>query len=147
MLELLGAELAPVVAFMLIGEIAVFAVFVCAWVLARLHKGRYHHYVMLAAFLTDELVFKPLMTLRALEVYGPYPWPGTNIAPHLWLDIGVTALGVATVVAAFRFRVKKKGNMFMPPKGRIHRLLGYLFISLWAATLVLGIRIFAGFYL
>lgn len=145
-MELFGTDIAPAVAFMLIGEMAVFAVFVCAWALARLRKGRYHHYLMLTAFLTDELVFKPLMTLRALDVYGPYPWPGTSIAPHLWLDIGVTALGVASIVAAFKFRVKKEKKMFMPPKGRIHRLLGYLFILLWAATLVSGVRIFAGFY-
>ena len=147
MVNLFGTEVAPVVAFILVGEIVILAVFVGAWILARLHRGRHHHYVMWAAFLVDMLVFKPLMISRAFEVYGPYPWPGTGIPIHFWLDAGVVVVGVASFVTAYKYRVKKNGKMFLPRKGRIHKLLGYLFIILWAATLAEGIRIFAVFYL
>jgi uncharacterized membrane protein YozB (DUF420 family) len=140
---LLGAQVPSVVALMFIGEAAMLAVFIVAWLLGRLHKGKYHHYVMLAAFATDMLVFKPLMTTRALEVFGPFPWPGTSISLHLYLDLAVTVLGFVSIYYGFKFRIKKGGKMFLPPKGRMHKWAGYLFIAFWIATFVLGIRIFA----
>ncbi len=147
LVDLFGTEVEPVVALMFIGEIAIMAVFVGAWALARLHRGKHHHYVMWAAFLTDMLLFKPLMMARALEAYGPYPWPGTGILLHFVLDAGVVAVGVSSILTAYKFRVKKNGKMFLPRKGRVHRLLGYLFILLWTATFIGGIRIFAWAYL
>jgi uncharacterized membrane protein YozB (DUF420 family) len=128
---------------MFVGETALLAVFIGAWVLARLHKGKHHHYIMLGAFVADMLIFKPLMITRALDVYGPYPWPGTSISLHFWLDAGVVVLGVASFATAFKFRIKKKDKMFLPPKGRIHRYVGYVFIALWVVTFVVGIRLFA----
>jgi hypothetical protein len=102
---------------------------------------------MWGAFLTDMLVFKPLMTVRALDVYGPYPWPGTGILFHFLLDAGVVVVGISSILTAHKFRVKKNGKMFLPRKGRVHRYLGYLFIVLWAATFIGGVRIFAWAYL
>jgi len=140
---LFGAQVPTVVALMFIGETALLAIFLAAWVLGRLHKGRYHHYVMLAAFAADMLVFKPLMITRALQVYGHYPWPGTSISLHLYLDVAVIVLGLVSIYYGFKFRIRKGVKMFLPPKGRMHKWVGYLFIALWIATFVLGIRIFA----
>ena len=127
---------------MFIGESVLLAAFIFAWALARRHKGKHHHYVMLGAFLLDILAFKPLMIARAFDVYGPYPWSGTGISSHFFLDIAVVVFGVSSVVLGFKFRVKKAGKMFLPPKGRSHKWLGYLFIALWVATFALGIRVF-----
>jgi hypothetical protein len=140
---LFGAQVPSAVALMFIGETALLAVFLVAWMLGRLHKGMYHHYVMLAAFATDMLVFKPLMITRALDVYGPYPWSGTSISFHLYLDLAVMVLGLLSFYYGFKFRIKKNGKMFLPPKGRMHKWVGYLFIAFWVATFVLGIWIFA----
>ncbi len=140
MVDLFGAKVPAYVAFILVGEILVLAVFISAWVLARIHKGRHHHYVILFAFLVDMLAVKPMMILRS-RAWGPYPWHGSGISTHLWLDVVVTAIGVASILTAHKFRVKKNGKMFLPRKGRIHRLLGYVFLALWAATFYLGIRI------
>lgn len=128
---------------MFVGEAALLTVFVVAWALARLHKGSHHHYVMLSAFLVDAVVFKPLMLSRALSVYGSYPWPGTSIAFHFYLDIVVLVLGVSNIVLGFKFRTRKGGRMFMPPKGKVHRWLGYAFIAFWIFTFIAGVRIFA----
>jgi len=140
--NLFGAEVAPIIVFMFLGEMALIAAFATAWVLARRHKGKYHHFVMLSSFAIDLLVFKPLMITRALNVYGHYPWHGTNIAVHFWLDVVVAVLGVSTIIMAFRHRIKKNGKMFMPPKGKIHRLLGYAFLAFWAITFIVGVRLF-----
>jgi uncharacterized membrane protein YozB (DUF420 family) len=128
---------------MLVGEAVLLTAYVTAWVLARKHRGRHHHFVMLSSFALDMLVFKPLMLSRAIGTYGSYPWPGTNIAIHFWFDVLVAILGVLTIYLAFRFRVKKNKKMFMPPKGRIHRTAGYAFIVLWVSTFVLGIWLFS----
>lgn len=147
MVELLGVVMPDIVAFFLIGELAVFAVIVAAFVLARLHRGRHHHYVMLAAFLVDMVVFKPLMTARAFSgVWGEYPWSGTSILPHMVLDSLALVAGLGAIFLGFRYRVKKDANMFMPPEGKMHRWLGRAFIVLWTITLLGGLRIFMDAY-
>ena len=143
MVNLFGAQVPSAVALMLMGETVLLAIFLGAWVLAKLHKGRDHHYVMLGAFAFDVLVFKPLMISRAFRVFGPFPWSGTSISLHLYLDLVVAVLGVASIYLGFKYRVKKGAKMFLPPKGRMHKWTGYLFVALWVATFVLGVKIFA----
>ena len=119
-----------------------------AFVMPARHKGWYHHYMILSAFLADELVFKPLMYQRlTLGVFGSFPYSGTIGLPHVLLAISATLLGAATVVLGFRFRIKKEKKMFMPPKGRVHRIFGALYLVSWFATMLYGVRIFVLFYL
>jgi len=132
-----------VVAFMFVGEAALLIAYIVAWACARLHYGKRHHYVMLSSFALDMLVFKPIMISRAFRVYGSYPWPGSSIALHFWLDAAVAVLGLLTIYFAFRFRTVRDRKMFMPPKGRVHRRLGIAFIILWIATFIVGVRVFA----
>ena len=71
-MNLFGATVAPIVGFLLFGEIVILAALVIAFLMARMHRGREHHYIMLAAFLADLLVFKPLMLSRASAAWGSY---------------------------------------------------------------------------
>ena len=133
---------------MLVGEIAVFAAFTVGYVLARLRRGTYHHYLMFGAFAADLLVFKPLMFSRAYGgAWGGPPWEGTGILLHLVLDTVTFVVGVAAIYLGFRHRLRKDGRMFMPPKGKMHRWLGRAFVVLWALTLLGGLRIFLDTYL
>jgi uncharacterized membrane protein YozB (DUF420 family) len=136
-------DLPVVVVLMLFGETALLAAYISAWVAARTHRGRKHHYIMLSAFALDLLVFKPLMLARASSIYGSYPWPGSNIVYHFYLDIAVVVLGILNIYFGFRFRVKKDGKMFMPPRGRVHRITGSAFLVVWVITFLLGIELFA----
>ena len=145
-MDLFGATVAPIVAFFLFGELAILAALVVAFVLARMHKGSVHHYMMLTAFLADLLVFKPLMFSRASSVWGSYPWDGTRIAPHLLISVVAAVLGASSVVLGFKYRIKKGPKMFLPPKGKLHRVAGALFLVLWSATLVIGLIIFLETY-
>jgi len=145
-MNLFGATVAPVVGFLLFGEIVILAALVIAFLMARMHRGREHHYIMLAAFLADLLVFKPLMLSRASAVGGSYPWEGTRIVPHLLISLLTAVLGVATVYLGFRYRVKKERKMFLPPKGKLHRIVGALFLVLWSATFAIGLVIFLETY-
>jgi len=148
LVSLFGAHVEPRIAIIMIGEILVGVLLVLAFVMAARHKGLYHHYMILSAFLTDELIFKPLMYQRlTLGVFGSFPYSGTIGLPHLMLAVTATALGAATVVLGFRYRIKKAKKMFMPPKGRIHKIVGALYLVSWFATMLYGVRIFALFYL
>jgi hypothetical protein len=148
LVSLFGVQVESRVAFLIVGEIVVGAVLILALVMAARHKGWYHHYMILSAFLADELVMKPLMYQRlALGVFGSFPYPGTIGLPHVLLAVSATVLGAVTVILGFRFRVKKKKKMFMPPKGRVHKIFGALYLASWFATMLYGIRIFASFYL
>lgn len=148
LVNLFGAHVESRVAFLIIGEIVVGILLVLAFVMAARHKGRYHHYMILSAFLADELVFKPLMYQRlTLGVFGSFPYSGTVGLPHIMLAISATVLGAATVVLGFRFRIKKGKKMFMPPKGRIHKIVGALYLVSWFATLLFGVLIFVHFYM
>jgi uncharacterized membrane protein YozB (DUF420 family) len=145
-LDLFGATVAPIVAFFLFGELAVLAALAAAFVLARMHRGSTHHYLMLTAFLVDLLVFKPLMFSRASSVWGSYPWDGTRIAPHLLISVCAAILGGSAVVLGFKYRIKKGSKMFMPPKGRRHKIIGYIFLAVWSATFAVGLVIFLETY-
>jgi len=145
-MDLFGASVAPIVAFFLLGELAVLVTLIVAIILARLHKGSIHHYLVLIAFLSDSLLFKPLMLSRASSAWGSWPWDGTRIAPHLLVSIVAAVLGVLAVVLGFRYRVKKGSKMFLPPKGKLHRTIGWLFLVLWLLTFTVGIVIFLETY-
>jgi len=137
----------PIVAFFLLGEAGVLAALVLAYFLGRYHKGRAHHYLMLVAFLADVLVFKPLMYTRAGIAWGSFPWEGTRIAPHLFLSAAAAVIGLVVVVLGFKFRIKKGTKMFMPPKRKLHKILGLLFIAVWSVAFVSGLLIFIETYL
>jgi len=148
LVDLFGVRLPEEAAVLLVGESVVASLFVAAVVLAARHRGTYHHYLILSGFLLDELVMKPLMYGRlALGVFGNYPYSGTLGLPHIAVAILATVLGIVTVCMGFRYRVKKDRRMFLRPKGRIHRIVGASYLVAWAATLLLGLRIFATFYL
>lgn len=146
MVDLFGATVEPIVALFLLGEIGILVALVVAFFLGRTHKGTAHHYLMFSAFLADLLVFKPLMLSRASSAWGPYPWDGTRIAPHLFLSVVAALLGALVVVLGFRHRVKKGPSMFLPPKGRLHKVVGWVFLAVWLLAFVLGIVIFADAY-
>jgi len=145
--NLFGATVEPIVAFFLLGELGVLVALVAAYLLGRFHKGRAHHYLMLVAFLADLLVFKPLMYSRASSAWGSFPWDGTRIAPHLILSASAGAIGAIDVLLGFKYRIKKGPKMFMPPKGKLHRTLGLLFLAVWSVAFVIGLVIFLETYL
>ena len=148
MVDLLGVQMPVESAVLLIGEIVVAALFIVAVLFAARHKGTHHHYLILSGFLLDELVMKPLMYQRLSSgVLGSYPYDGTAGLAHIVLSAVVTALGLVTIYLGFRHRVEKDRRMFMPPKGRIHKFAGASYLAAWAITMLLGIRIFATFYL
>jgi uncharacterized membrane protein YozB (DUF420 family) len=74
------------------------------------------------------------------------PWEGTKIVPHLLISLLAAVLGVATVYLGFRYRVKKERKMFLPPKGKLHRIVGALFLVLWSATFAIGLVMFLETY-
>ena len=145
-MDIFGATVEPIVALFLLGELGVLVGLVVAFFLGRFHKGRAHHYLMLVAFLADLLVFKPLMYSRAVSVWGPFPWEGTRIAPHLVLSALAGAAGAVAIILGFKYRIKKGPKMLMPPKGRLHRRLGWVFLVVWSAALIVGILIFVETY-
>ena len=110
--------------------------------MARTHKGRMHHYTMLVAFLADLLVLKPMMYNRATSAWSPSPWEVSRIAPHLLLSFVVAVFGIVSLYLGFKFRVRKDRRMFLPPKGRLHKTIGVLFIVLWTIAFVTGVLIF-----
>jgi uncharacterized membrane protein YozB (DUF420 family) len=148
LVNLFGAHVEPRIAFLMMGEIVVGVLLALAFIMAARHKGRYHHYMILPAFLADELVIKPLMYQRlTLGVFGAFPYPGTSGLPHILLAASATVLGTATMILGFKFRIKKEKKMFLPPKGKIHKIVGALYLVSWFATMLYGVRIFVLFYL
>jgi uncharacterized membrane protein YozB (DUF420 family) len=133
-----------VVEVILIGETLVAALLIIAVILGSKHRGYHHHYIMLSAFLLDELIFKPLMMIRATDGSNSYfPWDGTAILPHLILSIVMTLLGIIVIFLGYRHYAKKEKKMFMPPKGKIHKLIGAAFVTSWVASYIVGLWIFA----
>ena len=148
LVELLGVRMPVEAAIVLVGEAVVGVVLVIAFYLAATHKGRYHHWMMLSAFLFDELVLKGIMVRKLLDgALGSYPYEGTGGTPHVVLSAICTVAGIAVIYLGFRHRVRRAGNMFLPPKGRKpHKIVGLVYLASWAATLLVGMRIFWDFY-
>jgi len=132
----------------LIGETVLAALFVVALLMARKHRGREHHLILLGVFLVDELLLKPIMISRALDgTNGSFPWNGTAVLPHLALAIAMTLLGIVTIFIGFKRSVRKGKKMFLPPKGKMHKLIGYAFVASWFASYVVGLWIFSSNWL
>lgn len=147
-IDLLGTVMPSQVAILMVGEIVIAGLFLSAVLMAALHRGWYHHYIVLSGFLLDELAMKPLMYSRlSLGVFGSFPYPGPSAIPHLVLAVITTVLGVLAIYLAFKHRSKKDHKMFLPPKGKIHKYMGTAYMLAWLATLIVGLRIFASFYL
>ena len=133
----------PIVLFAFAGEIVIALALIGASVLAARHRGTNHHWLMLPIFGVDLVVFKTIMYVRAFSgAFGSFPWTGTAIFPHmvlswLWVIAGALAIGLA-----FRFRVVRSGRMFMPPKGRIHRVAGGTAITFWYISFIVGLLVF-----
>ncbi len=145
-MDLFGATVAPIVAFFLFGELAILVMLLLSFVLARRHKGSTHHYLTLAAFLADIIVFKPLMLSRASSAWGSFPWEGTRILPHLAISLSAAVLGAFAIFLGFKHRVRKGSRMFLPPKGKLHKRIGLLFIVVYAIALAVGLVIFIETY-
>ena len=147
--QVFGIVMSPGSFIAFVGEIAVACILAAAVIMAARHKGRYHHYMILTAFLTDELVLKPLMFQRlSLGVFGDFPYSGTFAPLHISLAIVTTVLGLAAVIVGFKYRVKKEKKLFMPPKGmRWHKPVGILYVAIWYLAFIDGIYIFSRFYL
>lgn len=147
-IDLLGMSVPSRAALMLFLELALGLLFLAAFVLAARHRGLYHHWLMLGAFLGDELIAKPLMLQRLnLGVLGHFPYDGTFGLPHLALSIAGTVLGVVTIVWGFKFKVRKEEKMFMPPaRKRVHMFVGLSYLGAWALSLLFGLMIFLRFY-
>jgi hypothetical protein len=93
--------------------------FVTAVLMAALHKGRCHHYLVLSGFLLDELVMKPLMYQRlSLGVFGSFPYSGTSAIPHLALAVITTVLGVLAIYLLSSVGAKRTTRCSFRPKGR-----------------------------
>jgi uncharacterized membrane protein YozB (DUF420 family) len=132
----------------LIGEAIVVALLIIAFLMARKHRGRDHHLIMLGAFLLDELLLKPIMIARAFDgTNGTFPWSGTAILPHLALSVVMTVLGMIVILFGFKYSVRKGKNMFLPPKGKLHKIIGYAFIASWLASYLVGLWIFGSIWL
>ncbi len=129
----------------IIGEALVGAVITAAIVMAHIHKGRNHHWMILAAFLGDLLVVKPLMIYRASQgFFGSFPYPHTPGLYHITLAILAASFGLVNIWLGFRYRIKNKKskNFYLNAKGRRHRIVGAVFVILWSATTVFGVWIF-----
>jgi uncharacterized membrane protein YozB (DUF420 family) len=149
LVELFGVILPVEVAVVLIGEIVVGIVLAVAFFLAATHRGTYHHWMVLSAFLFDELLLKGLMVQRlTIGALGEFPYEGTPGVPHIALSAIGTIAGICVIYLGFKNRVKRDGRMFLPPKGRKpHRIAGLVYLTAWTATFLLGLRMFSSFYL
>lgn len=140
---LFGPSIPAISEIMLIGETAVAAVLIISWVLARKHKGSLHHCLMLGAFLADLLIFKPLMIVRAADgSVGYFPWDGSSILIHLAISALVAVIGIYAIIIGLKNVVRKEKKMFLPPKGKMHRVVGGIFMVAWFATYAIGLWLF-----
>src|SRR4030042_5351250 len=145
--ELFGVFMPGEVGISLVLEIAVAVLLALALFMAATHRGPSHHWIMLAAFLVDDLIAKPIMVQRlTLGVFGDFPYSSTSGLVHISLSIITTVSGIIAIYLGFRYRVKKDGKMFMPPRGRIHKIFGAVFYASWYLAFLLGMRVFLMFY-
>ena len=145
LITLFGVKMTYLALSVLIGEGLVGIVIAAAVVMAHMHKGRNHHWMILAAFVGDLLVVKPLMMYRVSQgFFGSFPYPHTPGLAHMSFAILTAALGIANIWLGFRYRVNsgKSKNFYLSAKGARHRIVGAVFVALWAATLIYGIWIF-----
>jgi uncharacterized membrane protein YozB (DUF420 family) len=150
LITVFGVEMTYLALSVLIGEALVGIVIAAAIVMAHMHKGRNHHWMILAAFLGDLLIVKPLMMYRVSQgFFGSFPYPHTPGLAHMSLAILTAALGIANIWLGFRYRVKggKSKNFYLNAKGARHRIVGAVFVALWAATMIYGIWIFYNTYI
>ena len=150
LITLFGVKMTYLALSVLIGEALVGSLIAAAVVMAHTHRGRNHHWMMLAAFLGDVLVVKPVMIYRVSQgVFGPFPYSHTSALPHMALAILAAALGITNIWLGFRYRVKsgKSKNFYLSAKGARHRIVGAVFVALWVATLIYGIWIFYTTYI
>ena len=147
--DLFGVVMSTEAFVSMVGEIVVACLLILAVVIGLKHKGVYHHYILLIAYLSDELVFKVIMYSRLrLGVFGDFPYAGTMAPLHISLAVLVTVLGLAAVVLGFKYRIKKDRKMFMPPRGmKWHKPIGILYVVFWFVSFLDGIYIFRSFYL
>jgi len=147
--DLFGVVMSTEAFVSMVGEIVVAGLLILAVVIGLKHKGIYHHYILLIAYLSDELVFKVIMYSRLrLGVFGDFPYAGTMAPLHISLAVLVTVLGLAAVVLGFKYRIKKDRKMFMPPRGmKWHKPIGILYVVFWFVSFLDGIYIFRSFYL
>lgn len=134
----------------LVGEAMVGITIVAAVVMAHMHRGRNHHWMILAAFLGDFLVVKPIMIYRVSQgQFGPFPYSHTTVLPHMALAILTAALGATNIWFGFRYRTRSGNsrNFYLSSKGARHRIVGSMFVALWAATMIYGIWIFYTTYI
>ena len=147
--ELFGVLMSTEGFVSMVGSIVIGCLLILAIVLGLRHKGVYHHYILLVAYLSDELILKVIMYSRLkLGVFGDFPYGGTMAPMHIFLAAVVTVLGLAAIVLGFRYRVKKGRGMFMPPKGmKWHKPIGVLYVLVWFIAFFDGILIFSRVYL
>lgn len=149
LIELFGVRMPLFAAEILIGESIIGAVLVASVLMAWKHHGGRHHWMMLSAFLADELLIKPIMYSRIVTgLFGPFPYSHTLGLPHFALATAAGVLGVVAIVLGFRYRIKSKTDrrMFMGAKGRIHRWFGASYVAVWFIAFVYGLMIFHLFY-
>lgn len=145
--ELFGVLMPGEVGISLVLEIAVAVLLALALFMAATHRGAYHHWIMLSAFLLDELIAKPIMVQRfTLGVFGDFPYSYTSGFAHILLSVVCTVSGIVAIYLGFRYRVKKDRKMFMPPKGQVHKIAGAVFYASWYLAFLLGLRVFLLFY-
>lgn len=147
-MELFGVNTTTTAAVVLIGETVLAAFLIIGIFLAAKHKGTHHHWILLTVYLSDFLVLKPLMILKIYDgTYGSYPWPfPAGLLPHIVMAVISAASGAAAIALAFKYRVKKGNKMFMPPKGKVHKLVGAIFVASWFVVYFVGLSIFYRLY-
>jgi uncharacterized membrane protein YozB (DUF420 family) len=146
---LFGVKMTYLALSVLVGETVVGIVIATAIVMAHIHKGRNHHWMILGAFLGDLLVVKPLMIYRVSQnAFGSFPYTHTSGLPHIGLAVITAALGAVNIWLGFRYRIRsgKTKNFYLNAKGRKHRRVGALFVTLWTATMIYGMWIFYTMY-
>ena len=140
--DLFGVQMPLEAAVALVGEVVVGIVLLASVYMAAKHQGRVHHWMMLSAYLGDELVLKPIMYYRAsLGVFGPFPFYHTSGFTHLIIGIVAAALGLAAILLAFKFRARSGKKMYLKVKGRPHRWFGAAYVVAWYVSLFYGLLI------
>lgn len=136
-------RMSPMAMFGFGGEVVLGVLLAVALVMAFKHMGKNHHWLMLGIFGTDLVLFKTIMYLQAFDGrFGPFPFNANLVLPHMlisWLWILAGAFAIAT---GFRFVTRRKGKMFMPPKGRSHIVFGWAALSMWYLSLLAGLGVF-----